>query len=585
MVQQPVQTYPKGAGGLGASAPLFWALGLFAAVQLVGRMVPVWIAADSQLIAAPTFRLFVAQDAVFMLATLGVAAACWAASRRIGPGQALLQARIAPAALALAAFAAAMASKLIAHHNFNLSGDEFIPVFQARIFLEGRILAPLAAADLPFAQALQPIFVMVDAVHGLWGSHYRPVYALMLAGAAFVGSAALLNPAMAALAALATHRVIRRLRPDHPGAALIGAAAMVASPQFIATAGSGFSFPAHLALNMCWLACFVRGGARGHLAAMAIGVLALGLHQVHVHAIFAAPFGLALLLGALPGRAWALVYGAVYVVAMAMWMMWPELAVALQTGDWAGLPRDPMQYGYLRGLTGAAPIGPNPLPVHAPAMPDGPIMAVSMARFALWLSPALLILFCIGTAGWRRLGTVEKLCVASVALSVLVRWSVAPDQVHGWGYRYLHPWLGAMAVVAAAACAVPPAALDPRRLARFAGLAVAVSAVVLVPWRLAQVDGKVGPRARAQAWLQGLDADMVAIDTEALWFGGDLVRNDPFLRNRPLLLMRTPRTEALLGAPIAEGRIVTGVEDDLRAFGVSSGAMLEPELLPDAPEG
>lgn len=584
MVRQSNQAHGRDLGG---SAPLLWAVGLFAAVLLVWRLLPGWIAAHPGLGGAAAIRLFIVQDTPFMPAVLVAALICWAASARFGPGAGALGARGAPFALALAAFGAALAAKVFAHHNFNLSGDEFVPAFQARIFLEGRILAPLSAADLPLARALQPVFVMVDAAHGLWGSHYRPVYAAMLAGAAWLADASLLNPAMAALAALATHRVIRRLRPDRPEAALIGAAAMVASPQFIATAGSGFSFPAHLALNMCWLACFVRGGARGHLAAMAIGVLALGLHQVHVHALFAAPFGLALLLGALPGRAWALAYGAVYVTAMAMWMMWPELAVALQTGDWSALPRDPMAYGYARGLFGAGPIGPGVVRISAPPLPDGPILAISMARFALWLSPALLILFCIGAAGWRRLGTIEKLCVVSVALSAAFRCVASPDQMHGWGYRYLHPWLGAMAVVAAAACAAPPAALAPRRLLRFAGLAVAASAVALVPWRLAQVDDKVGPRARAQAWLQGLDADMVAIDTEKLWFGRDLVRNDPFLRDRPILLMRDTDAGPLLAAPIAAGRVATGLEDELRGFGVSSGTALEPEMRPApvAPDG
>lgn len=576
MPQPPVQTRPSSA--IAAAAPLLWAVALFVAVQVVWGLLPGWVVQTPDLGRATMVRLFVVQDQPLIFLTLALALICWmVAGRPIWDPSVIAARRATPLLLATAAFAAALAAKVIAHHNFNLAGDEFIPVFQARIFLEGQILAPISAADLPFAQALQPVFVFVDTVHGLWGSHYGPVYAAMLAGAELLGSASVLNPALAALAALATYRVIRRLRPDHPIAALIGAGALAASPQFIAMSGSGFSFPAHLALNMCWLACFLCGRARGHLAAMAIGVLALGLHQVHVHSMFVAPFGLALLLGAFPGRGWALVYGVVYGTAMVMWMMWPELAVALQSGDWSALPRDPWQYRYLQGWSP----GIGPAPVTAPPLPHGPVFAVAMARFALWLSPALLILFCMGAVSWRRLGTAEKLCVVSVALSVAFRWLFMPDQMHGWGYRYLHPWLGAMAVVAAAACAAPPGAVDPRRLMRFGMLLIAVSAVLLVPWRLAQVEAKMAPRARAQLWLQSLDADTVAIDTEALWFGRDLVRNDPFLRNRPRLLMLDRQTAQVLKAPIAEGRIATGVEDGLRALGVSSGTRLEPKMGPE----
>ncbi len=91
--------------------------------------------------------------------------------------------------LAAATFAAALAAKFLAHHNFNMSGDEFIPAFQARIFLEGRILAPLDPAAQAIATALQPMFVLIDEPHALWGAHYRPIYALMLAGAELLGDA------------------------------------------------------------------------------------------------------------------------------------------------------------------------------------------------------------------------------------------------------------------------------------------------------------------------------------------------------------------------------------------------------------
>jgi hypothetical protein len=479
--------------------------------------------------------------------------------------------------VALLAFCASLIARQVAHHGFDLSGDEFIAAFQAKIFLEGRILAPLDPAGLEMARALQPVFVFTDAEHGLWGSHYRPVFAAMRAVAMALGADAALNPAMAALAAAATYRVIKALHPDRPDAALVGALVLAVSPQVIATAASGFSFPAHLAFNMCWLACFLRGGARGHLAAIVIGVAALGLHQVHVHALFAAPFVAALLLGAFPGRGWALAYGAAYVPAVAAWIIWPELAVWLQTGDAGAVPLSLWQAHYFSSFGGAGgDSGLTVTPITPDGLPAGPLMAINLARLAAWLSPALLALFLMGAGGWRRLATAERVCLLSIALSIGFRWVFVPDQMHGWGYRHLHPWIGLMAVVAAAGYARPPAAVDVRRLGGFVAALIAVSALALAPLKLWQVERKVGPRAAGQAYLSALDVDVAVLDARLVWFGDDLVRNDPFLRNRPLLLLRRALPATWPDAPRFSGSVATGLEGDLRALGVSAGGMLEP---------
>jgi hypothetical protein len=45
----------------------------------------------------------------------------------------------------------------------------------------------------------------------------------------------------------------------------------------------------------------------------------------------------------------------------------------------------------------------------------------------------------------------------------------------------------------------------------------------------------IAPYARAMGHLQALDTDIVLLETTGNFYAQDLVRNDPYLRNRPLI--------------------------------------------------
>src|SRR5258708_35118174 len=106
-----------------------------------------------------------------------------------------------------------------------------------------------------------------------------------------------LTPAFAALSIWAIADSSKRIFPDLPEAPTLAALLLLLSPQFLLTAASGFAFSAHLALNLIWLSLFLRGSLRDHILASVVGFLAIGLHQVVFHPLFAAPFLGALLLG------------------------------------------------------------------------------------------------------------------------------------------------------------------------------------------------------------------------------------------------------------------------------------------------
>jgi hypothetical protein len=535
----------------------------FASLLLFQGFVTASPAAQSLL---ASLQLFVAQDRwVGPLVAVLIVSAWWASRARLWrlPMPASRE-RVAVAALAGLAFLATLLLRHVAHHNFDLTLDEFMPAFQAEIFRNGDLLAPLPDEFLPPNQRLQPFFSYVDVEHGLWGSAYRPVHAALLALLPAAHSTAVMHGLLAALSVLAMGSIARRLFPRLEGAALIACLLLVGSPQFIATATSGFSFTAHLAFNLAWLALFLRGRWSTHCLAAVIGMLAVGLHQVHVHLLFVLPFGVAMILGAFGDRRMALPYLVSYAIALPLWMAWPEIATWLETGDASVLPRTLLEIEYVADYL-----------QHSDRFAEvrgqvGPVLLLGdLLRFALWLSPALLPLILLVRA--RRLTLVPALCAAGVLLTVAVVYRLMPYQMQGWGARYYHPVLGNVVILGLAALAALPDDGSRRRMVRVTVLLALVGLTILLPLRLVQVSEKVGPRAKLQTAIEALDADAVAIRDEA-WFPADQVRNDPYLRNLPLILL-LPAGEAVQPGL---GRVIVLDAPAIVALGRPSGTYLEP---------
>ncbi|WP_332699641.1 hypothetical protein, partial [Halalkalibacter lacteus] len=84
--------------------------------------------------------------------------------------------------------------------------------------------------------------------------------------------------------------IARRLWPDEGLRPWMALAFLVTSSEVLMTSGTGYSMPAHLALNLLWLWLYQRGDARSWGLALAVGVLALGLHNPMPHALFVARF-------------------------------------------------------------------------------------------------------------------------------------------------------------------------------------------------------------------------------------------------------------------------------------------------------
>ncbi|MBV1868976.1 MAG: hypothetical protein KUG69_13895 [Marinosulfonomonas sp.] len=471
--------------------------------------------------------------------------------------------------LLFGSFLLALFSRVIVHHSFDLSLDEFMPTFQAKIFQSGQLLAPIEENALAVNKNLQPFFTYVNSDHGLWSSYYRPVHAALIAVFSQLLHADLLNPLLTVLSLWAIADIARRIFPKHPEAPVLSALLLLVSPQFLATAGTGFSFTGHLAFNLIWLAAFLRGSFRGHVLAALVGFFAVGLHQVHVHPLFVTPFLAALLLGRFGSRVALVPYAISYGLALPIWMVWPEISIWLQTGDTSVLPTAVMEIDYIKDYFRYS----DKVQANEKDL-GGYFLATNVFRFLFWVSPALLILMFITLGKIKDIGLVPVLSGIGFLLMLVATQVLMPNQMHSWGARYYHPVLGNFVLFGLGGYFV--AVSQNTGLKQVIATLVVVSAVVLLPVRAIQMEAKIAPRAAVQRTLSELDVDTVIIQLNQQWFAPDFIRNDPFLTNRPIIVADRPQINFDHFGPA----YISIGKPELSEFGLPIGTLYEPGKAP-----
>ena len=199
-------------------------------------------------------------------------------------------------------------------HDYSLSADEFMADFQARIFLRGRIFAEVPAQWVDAVRVIKPTFADYFPATHEWKATYLPVYAALRAIFESVYLASFLNPCLAALTVVALYGTARNIWPNDKQDAFVASLLLAGSAQFLVMAMTTYSMPAHLALNTVWLWLYSNPERRRFYLAPIVGVLAIGLHQPIVHALFATPFLLRLALQ----RKWRAVsiFALIYIVRL-----------------------------------------------------------------------------------------------------------------------------------------------------------------------------------------------------------------------------------------------------------------------------
>jgi len=418
---------------------------------------------------------------------------------------------------------AGWAGHYLVFDGYAFSRDEQMAVFDAAVFRNGQLFAPIPVAWRPIADALNLTFILPIGTREFWVSAYLPVHAAWRAALGYVADPALASPIMAELGGFCVWRVSRLLWPASAAAQLVCVLLYAGSSQILIMSMTAFSMSMHVALNMLWLWLFLLDRRRTHAAAIIVGFFATGIHQPVFHALFVLPF-LLLLVGR---RRWTLLsfYLLAYALIGAFWLAWPVWISS--HGATAALPI---------GGTGGVDFLARLRSVLRASSHNGPwIMVANLLRFVCWQHPMVIPLAILGTwANFRRQPVCRALAIGFF-LPILVAAVLLPWQGYGWGYRYVHPVLGNIVLLGGYGWRT----LELRRvdLRPVMVWTSAIAILVLFPIHAVMANRIVSPSARLHRELVSTKADILIVDSGAAPYADDLVFNLPDLSNRPKTLL------------------------------------------------
>jgi hypothetical protein len=425
-------------------------------------------------------------------------------------------------------------------HNFPLSNDEFMPHFQAQIFMAGKIKALLPLELREFGRALGPIFAIFDPQTGTWIESYLPIYALLRTGFLVLGVESLTGPALGGMSLVLIAVVARRLWPRETLAPFLAVVFLASSTQFLVTSMTSYAYPAHLCFNLAWLYFFCRGDRLGYLVAPWIGFFALGLHNPFVHALFVTPFLLALVWQ----RNWRLTlyFGSVYAAGCIVWFLWWSRLVFLNRPD-----MNAFQF---------------------PGLYQVLIQPMNLSLLFAWQSLPLTILAMLAFFAWRNLTPLLKMLALGCLCTFGFYCFFPVDQVLGWGYRFFYGVMGNFVLLAVAGWLQLRESIGIRKAWGFFLMGTALALLVQFPLRCMQVESFIRPFARSSQYIQSLPYSYVVIDPSQVWFSQLLVCNDPFLRNHPKILFAHHLTQGQLAELSTLGPVHIIQPQELAHFGL-----------------
>ena len=407
--------------------------------------------------------------------------------------------------------------------GYALTRDEICADFDALFLAAGRLFATVPTEWQPYSQALMPQFMLPLPPDIGWLSAYLPGNSALRGLGALTIGAAWVNPVLAMISVAALYRIALRVWPEARGTALVPVLLLASSAQFLTMAMTSYAMTAHLAVNLLWLWCFLRGDRRGDAGAIAAGFVGTGLHQLLFHPLFVLPFIVSLWFSKQRRR--ALLFVAAYAAIGLFWTCYWQLILPAHSSQGAAGGGG---IGYLLSRLWAQLTS-----IEASAIP---LMLLNLARLLSWQSLLIIPLLVLAWPAIRRGEGIARPLAAGILLLFLAMLILLPWQGHGWGYRYLHGFLGSLCLLAGYGWRrVAETTERPRLNAAFAG-ATAASLLVILPLHLVHAYGLVTPYRTAYEAIQRAPAEVVLVDGRGLLYADDLVRNRPDLANRPLVM-------------------------------------------------
>lgn len=477
---------------------------------------------------------------------------------------AAVPARVAAAAAILVLLACWAGTRLV-FGNYALTRDEICADFDAVFLAGGRLFATIPAEWQPYSQALMPQFMLPFPPGTGWLSAYLPGNAALRALGLLTIGAEWVNPLIAMLSVGALYRIGLRLWPEARGTALVPVLLLASAAQFLTMAMTSYAMTAHLAVNLVWLWCFLRNDRRGDAGAIAAGFVGTGLHQLLFHPLFVLPFITSLWFAKQRRR--ALVFVAAYAAIGLFWTCYWQLALPAQAVQAGAAGGGGISYLFARLMAQLTSIDPSAIP----------LMLLNLARLLSWQSLLALPLLVLAWPAIRRGEGIARPLAAGILLLFLAMLVLLPWQGHGWGYRYLHGFLGSLCLLAGYGWTrVADSAERPRLNGAFA-VTAAASLLIVLPLHLVHAHALVAPYRAAYEAIARTPADVVLVDGRGLVYADDLVRNRPDLANRPLVMDLNRLTRAQVTGLCRARRVARFGAAQGAAFGIMRADIAGPD--------
>lgn len=507
--------------------PLAWAV-LIAALAFATAALAAWtIDPDDALAFWLLFRRFEVVGSGLALALLLLAAAL--ARRRAGQLAEAIVARLAafPRAITVAAVALLAIGARFVYHAHPLSMDEYVALFQARVFAAGRLTGhfPPALLDWLVPPVARLLFFEVSPVSGRIAEIHWPGFALLLTPFVVLGVPWACNAVLAGAALLLLANFARRTLDDDEAAgwALVIA---IGSAAFVVDAISYYSMTAHLLANLAFASLLLAPRRRRLFAAGLVGGFACTLNQPYPHFLFALPWIAELARGRGRGARLALLALGYLPGVLGGVLGWVALRGSIRRDGGAALS------GVATAAGGAAGrfLSQATRMLAWPSVELGWARTLGYIKLMDWAVPGLLVL---AWCGWRSCRHREPMgrVGASFALTVVGYWFTPPGntQGHGWGFRYLHSTWWALPIFAAALVA----RWNPERRSWRPLVAVLalLGLVISVPVHLVEVERWIAQHLAQGLPRTGAGRELHLLDNRQGFYVRDLAQNDPFLRD------------------------------------------------------
>ena len=419
-----------------------------------------------------------------------------------------------------------------------VSGDEYANVLQAKVFSRGSLFGgwPPSLASQMAPSELGNRLLVADDGSGRIITSYQPAFAILAAPFERVGLRFLVNPLIAAGIVLLAGMVALKLW----GQAWTSGLAVILMSACVSVVGFGMaSFAANflLLLHLLFLFFFIGGTPRSMFAAGIAGGIALHTGNQMPHLLVAIP-AFVLLIRAKKFREVVCLCIPYVPFILIFSFGWTEVVQGISHGH-----RQEAASGLGAAATELTWLGEHlRWPTFRQFLQD----VMSLLRFSLWAVPGLIGLIALSAFGYLRklpgarsgldqgnaivsaeaMGLTMQLSAISLVGAAGFYFIFPLNQGHGWGYRYLQPALG-FAIILGLSAVVREGASS--RIITWLMLSASFSCAILLPLRISQISGFVSDRLALLPCLPEDHAQICFVDSSQIYWGPDLIQNEPFL--------------------------------------------------------